>query len=146
MGQLSELMARGTEIVLSGDLESLREIYADDAVVTTPDAGELHGIDAIIEWNRMLLDPFSDKEFRSERLLETEECAIEQGEFVGTHTQPLRLPDGQTVPPTGKQVRLRAADVATVRDGKVVRHDFYFDQLDLLVQLGLVETSAATEG
>ena len=34
---------------------------------------------------------------------------------------------------------MRAADVATVRDGRIVRHDFYFDQLDMLVQLGLLE-------
>jgi ketosteroid isomerase-like protein len=49
------------------------------------------------------------------------------------------MPDGQEVPPTGKQIRVRAADVATVRDGRIVRHDFYFDQLAILDQLGLLE-------
>ena len=54
------------------------------------------------------------------------------------------MPDGQTIPPTGKQIRMRAADVATVREGRIVRHDFYFDQLDMLVQLGLMEAPAVT--
>ena len=70
---------------------------------------------------------------------ETADCAIDEGEVVGTHTKPLEMPDGQAIPPTGRQVRMRAADVATVRDGRIVRHDFYFDQLDMLVQLGLLE-------
>jgi ketosteroid isomerase-like protein len=34
-------------------------------------------------------------------------------------------------------VRQRECDVATVRDGLVTSHRFYFDQLDFLGQLGL---------
>jgi hypothetical protein len=33
--------------------------------------------------------------------------------------------------------------VATVRGGRIVRHDFYFDQLDMLNQLGLMEAPAS---
>jgi ketosteroid isomerase-like protein len=145
MGQPRELMNRVTRAVLAGDLDTLREIYAPDVVVTTPDAGTLRGIDAFIEWNRGFIDAFSDRDFRSERELETEECAIDQGEFIGTNTQHLQLPDGQSLPPTGKQVRVRSVDVATVKDGRIVRHDFYFDQLDMLSQLGLMEAPATSE-
>jgi ketosteroid isomerase-like protein len=142
MGQARELMDRATQAVLEGDLERLREIYAPDVVVSTPDAGTLDGIDAFIGWNRAFIDAFSDRNYRSERALETQECAIDQGEFIGTHTMPLQLPDGQSVPPTGKQLRLRAVDIATVANGRIVRHDFYFDQLDMLTQLGLMEAFA----
>jgi hypothetical protein len=34
--------------------------------------------------------------------------------------------------------------VATVADGKIVRHDFYYDTLDMLTQLGLMEAAAPT--
>jgi ketosteroid isomerase-like protein len=139
MGQPRELMDRVTQAVMIGDLEALREVYAPDVVVTTPDAGTLQGIDAFIEWNRAFIDAFTDRDYRSDRALETEECAIDQGDFIGTNTRPLQLPDGQSLPPTGKQVRVRSVDVATVREGKIVRHDFYFDQLDMLSQLGLME-------
>lgn len=70
--------------------------------------------------------------------METQECAIDQGDVIGTHTQPLQPPDGQSLPPTGKQVTVRSVDIATVANGKIVRHDFYFDQLDFLTQLGLM--------
>jgi ketosteroid isomerase-like protein len=137
-------MDRATAAVLAGDLEALRAIYAPDIVATTPDEGELHGIDRFLEWNRTFVGSFTDRKFVPLKGHETADCAIDQGEFVGTHTEPLTLPDGQTVPPTGKQVRVRAADVATVREGRIVRHDFYFDQLDMLVQLGLMEAPAGT--
>lgn len=142
MGQPRELMDRATEAVLDGDLELLRDIYAPDVVATTPDEGELHGIDRFIEWNRTFVGSFTDRRFDMLSACETTDCAIDQGDFIGTHTAPLLMPDGQTVPPTGKQIRVRAADVAVVKDGRIVRHDFYFDQLDMLVQLGLIEEPA----
>lgn len=142
MGQARELMDRITQAVLVGDLDTLREIYAPDVVVSTPDAGTLHGLEEFLEWNKAFIDAFSDRDYRSERALETDVCAIDQGHFIGTHTQPLQLPDGQSVPPTGKQVTVRSVDIATVANGKVVRHDFYFDQLEMLTQLGLMEEDA----
>lgn len=143
MGQARELMDRVTQAVLAGDLDTLREVYASDVVVSTPDAGTLRGIEDFLEWNRAFIDAFSDREYRSERALETPDCAIDQGDFLGTHTEPLQLPDGQTVSPTGRQVTMRSVDIATVADGKIVRHDFYFDQLDMLTQLGLMEEETA---
>lgn len=144
MGQARELEDRATAAVLNNDLEALREIYAPDVVATTPDAGTLHGIDEFIEWNRALMDAFPDATFELSKGHETEDCAIDQGEMIGTHTGPFRTPEGQTLPPTGKQVRLRAVDVATVQGGRIVRHDFYFDQLEMLAQLGLLEAPAET--
>jgi ketosteroid isomerase-like protein len=141
MGQARELLNRVTEAVVAGDLDALREVYDKDVVVTTPDAGTLHGIEAFIEWNRAFVDSFSERDYHSERGLETGECAIDQGEFIGTHTGPMELPDGSSLPPTGKRVRMRSVDIATVSDGKIVRHDFYFDQADLAAQLGVAPTT-----
>ena len=61
---------------------------------------------------------------------------------MGTNTGPLSLPDGSTVPATGKAVRVRGCDIATVADGMIVRHHFYFDQMELLTQLGLAPTQS----
>jgi ketosteroid isomerase-like protein len=138
MGQARELMDRLTQAVFAGDFDTMREIYAPDVMASTPDSGTLHGLEAVVEWHRAFIDAFSDLDYRSERALETQECAIDQGDVIGTHTRPLQLPDGQSLPATGKQVTLRSVDVATVAGGKIVRHDFYFDQLDMLTQLGLM--------
>ncbi len=46
------------------------------------------------------------------------------------------------MPATGKSVRLRSCDVATVEDGVITRHHFYFNEMELMNQLGLQEAGA----
>ncbi|HSJ19171.1 MAG TPA: nuclear transport factor 2 family protein [Nocardioidaceae bacterium] len=145
MGQPRELMNKATEAILGNDLEALRDLYAPDAVGVGPDVGALHGIDAIIDYNRTMVEAFSEMSYDYEATFETEDRAIDQGTMVGTHTGPLRLPDGTSIPPTGKQLRVRAIDVVRVENGRIVRHDFYYDQLEMLSQLGLMEAPAATQ-
>ncbi len=43
-------------------------------------------------------------------------------------------------------MRLRECDVATVTDGLVTSHRFYFDQMDFLGQLGLGPEGQAAPG
>jgi ketosteroid isomerase-like protein len=143
MGQARELMDRATTAVLAGELDALRDIYAEDVIASTPDEGTLNGIDAYLEWNRSFIASFSDRSSESQREFETEDCAIDQGYFVATHSKDLALPGGQTLPASGKRIRVRAVDLATVRDGKIVQHDFYFDQLDMLMQLGMTQVGLA---
>ena len=145
MGQARDLMDRATEAYFSKDFDTLRTLYAPNVVATTPDAGTLNGVDALLEWNSALEEAFPDMRYELTGAHEAGDCAIDQGDVIGTHSGPLRLPDGSSIPPTGKQVRMRSADLATVRDGKIVRHDFYFDQLDMLMQLGLMEAPAGTQ-
>ena len=63
--------------------------------------------------------------------------AIDEGYFAGTHTQPMALPTGEPIAPTGKRVRLRECGVLVVEGGLAVAHRFYFDQLEFVTQLGL---------
>jgi predicted ester cyclase len=42
------------------------------------------------------------------------------------------------VPATGKAVRVRICDIATVQNRVITNHRFYFDQMDFLGQLGLL--------
>lgn len=144
MGQARDVMDRATEAYFAKDLDTLRALYVPDVVATTPDAGPLNGIDALMEWNNTLDEAFPDLRYELTAAHEAGDCAIDQGDVIGTHTGPLRLPDGGSIEPTGRQVRMRTVDIATIRDGKIVRHDFYFDQLDMLVQLGLMEAPATT--
>jgi ketosteroid isomerase-like protein len=48
------------------------------------------------------------------------------------------MPSGESIPPTGKQIRVRDCDVATVEGGLVTSHNFYFDQMEFRGQLGLL--------
>jgi predicted ester cyclase len=56
---------------------------------------------------------------------------------VGTNTGPLQLPSRETLPATGKRIRIRGTDAATVTNGRITNHRFYYDQMEFLGQLGL---------
>lgn len=78
-----------------------------------------------------------DSGFEIEHTLEAGDTAVDEGWFHGTNTGPLKLADGETLPATGKAVRVHGCDIATVKDGRIVDYRLYFDQLAFLEQLGL---------
>lgn len=141
MSEAREIMDRVTETVFKKDSEALKALYAPNAVAETPDQGALTGPDAIAEYLGEFLVAFPDASYESVHAHESGANAIDEGYFVGTHTGPLTGPDGETIEATGKSVRLRACDVATVEGGVVTSHRFYFDNMELLEQLGLAPES-----
>lgn len=144
MAQAREVLDRATSAVFAQDFDTLRDCYAPDCIVTTPDLGTLHGVEQLIAWMQEFAETLPDMAYDMDRKLEGDDFAADQGEVYGTNTGPLHMPDGSTLPATGRQVRLRTIDVATIENGKIARHDFYFDQLEFLTQLGLMEAAATT--
>lgn len=140
MGQARTIMDQITEAVTGGDDAALERLYAADAVAETPDEGRLEGREAVLGWLRQFSEAFSDISFEMTTASEAGDTAIDEGYLSATHTGPMPGPEGE-IAPTGKRVRLRACDVATIRDGVVVSHRFYFDQLDFLGQLGVLQPS-----
>jgi steroid delta-isomerase-like uncharacterized protein len=63
-----------------------------------------------------------------------EDVAIE-GRFMGTHKGDLVTPQG-TIPASGRTIELRYSDFFKVIDGKIVEHRIYWDQMDMMQQLG----------
>lgn len=137
MGQARDTMNRLTEAVFRKDMDAMKALYAPDAVVDTPDQGTLRGRDAIAAYVGELMAAFPDATYETTHEHESGDVAIDEGFMVGTHTSPLAGPDGE-IAPTGKSVRLRACDVAVVKDGLVTEWRLYFDQLEFLGQLGLL--------
>ncbi|WP_329546219.1 ester cyclase [Streptomyces sp. NBC_01356] len=139
MGQAREVMDRLTEALTSTpDLKAVAELYAVDAVAFTPDAGEIHGRDDIVEYWRQMTDSVTGARYESVYATEVGDTAIDEGYYNGTNTGPLPLPSGESLPATGKGVRIRGCDIATVEDGRIVSYRLYFDQMDFLGQLGLL--------
>lgn len=140
MGQARAVMDQLTEaMVEKRSLDSVLACYADDAVVVTPDAGEVRGREHIADYWRQFIDGFPDSHFEYVHRYEAGDAAIDEGYYIGTNTSPFTMPTGETVPATGRQVRIRSCDIATVDQGRITEHHMYFDQAELLGQLGLGE-------
>ncbi|CAL9537989.1 hypothetical protein SUDANB15_04154 [Streptomyces sp. enrichment culture] len=139
MGQAREVMDRLTEAVTTArDLEALAELFAEDAVALTPEAGELHGRDEIVEYWRQITTAIPDARFESVSAYEIGDTAVDEGYLSGRNTGPVQAPDGRTLPATQKAVRIRGVDIATVADGRIIDYRLYFDQWTFLEQLGLL--------
>jgi len=141
MGDARRAMDGATDAAFIQDWAGAEKWYADDAVGVTPDEGEIKGAAEIVRWLKQFFDSFPDGKYASEYKHESGDTAIDEGWFVGTNTGPIALPTGNTLPATGKRVRLRVADAATVENGVITSHRFYYDQMDFLGQLGLAPES-----
>ncbi|MBV9379214.1 MAG: ester cyclase [Streptosporangiaceae bacterium] len=61
---------------------------------------------------------------------------VHEGRFTGTHTGTLRGPAGE-IAPTGRTLDANFTGVYEFDDGKITSFHLYFDQAELLSQLGL---------
>jgi hypothetical protein len=51
-----------------------------------------------------------------------------------------------SIPATGRKLEIRGVSMLTLRDGKFLRDDFYFDSAGMMRQTGLLPSLAATQG
>lgn len=139
MGQAREVMDRLTEAITTADSKTLTELYAQDAVAVTPDGGELHGRDDIVAYWRQMTEAIPDGTYESVHAYEVGDTAIDEGYFTGRNTGPIQLPNGETLPATQKEIRIRGVDFATVDgSGHIVDYRLYFDEMEFMEQLGLM--------
>jgi len=143
MGEAREVMDRITDAVMRGDEEALKALYASDAVAETPDQGTIRGRDAIAAYLAEFGVAFPDATYEPLHKHEADGTAIYEGYFVGTNTGPMTGPNGEPIPGTGKRVRARECDAATVVNGVVTSHRFYYGMMNWLEQLGLAGQSQA---
>jgi ketosteroid isomerase-like protein len=55
----------------------------------------------------------------------------------------MMTPTGQTLPPSGKAVKIRAAQCVIVEDGRITETRHYFDLMTLLSQIGALPAPAS---
>ena len=117
------------------------EFYRSDVVLVTPDAGELRGRAQAAEYLRGFLEAFPDARVEVVRKHDAGATTIDEWIFHGTHTGPLLLPSGESLPATGKRVAVRGVDIVTYDGGAIASHHMFFDQVQFLVALGLMPSS-----
>lgn len=123
------------------DLGAILDCFAQDAVIVDP-TGTYTGQEEVETYHRAIFEPFSD--LRLEAEIRANDGATIVGEAVmsGTHSGPLPLPGGESLPPTGRRFSLRLVDVVTIVEGRVARKDIYYDNLDFLRQLGVLDANS----
>lgn len=126
----------------SHDEAAMRANTADDCVFEGPGGVRLEGGDATVGYAMGWLSAFSDARLDADTVVVDGEWVAMTGMFKGTHDGTLVGPDGD-VPATGKRLEGRCSQFVRFVDGKSVEEYLYFDQIDLITQLGLVPEGAA---
>ena len=139
MGDAKQVLEQAIEFWNAGDREAWSTLYAEDVVYEAPGGQRITGLADLQEkYFDALLTAAPDRLSRDVVLVADGEYVVEQARYVGTHTGPLRNPDGAEVPATGKPFDFPFVGIFQVRDGKIRSIRIYYDQLELLTQLGLI--------
>ena len=122
----------------SGDLAHLREFIAPEGQAHFPGVPGPLGRDAWIGLWAGFRAAFPDIEVTVEDQIAEGDGVVTRWTARGTHQGDL-----QGLAPTGKRLALSGVSIDRLVDGKVVEHWEYYDQLDMLQQLGVAPTSPA---
>ncbi len=82
---------------------------------------------------------FPDIRAETTKIFGQDDWVCEEAVATGTHRGAFHGPRGEMIPATGKHVRLNFCHVYKVENGLVTEDHVYFDQLDMLGQLGVTK-------
>jgi ketosteroid isomerase-like protein len=141
---IREAFEKGTETFNAHDLDGFTAVLADDVVFRAPGGMSGQGKAACAAFFGSWFGAFPDAHVQVHALHLSDDVAVEEGTFTGTHRGVLHSPAGD-VPPTGRPVRLDYLQVLRFRDGQHVSFNLMFDRLLMLEQLGLLPASPPAE-
>jgi ketosteroid isomerase-like protein len=132
-----EAFERGTDTFNAHDIDGFAEVIAEDVVFVAPGGMRGEGKPACLEFWGAWHSAFPDVHVEVHDVHLSDDVAVEEGTFTGTHDGVLHTPTGD-VPPTGRAVSLDYIHVLRFRDGEHVSFNLMFDRLLMLEQLGLI--------
>jgi steroid delta-isomerase-like uncharacterized protein len=119
-----------------GDVQGAAGALAEDVELFSP-GGRLDGREQVRPFLEAFADALPDAAYRIHAVFEGDDGAVFEGVYEGTHTGPLRTPDGSAVPPSGQRVSLPFTVAIDGRE-RITSYRGYWDQLTFLAQLGLI--------
>ena len=116
---------------------------SDSMEITAPGGLALRGLSGAEMYWESWVGAFPDNQQITPNIVGVGDQAAVEGIFEGTHTGTLHAPNGTEIPPTNHHISGKFSEFFVVRDDKIVSIHLYYDQLEVLTQLGLMPTSGA---
>ncbi|MDQ0380915.1 ester cyclase [Amycolatopsis thermophila] len=140
-GDTNSITQRWADLWNAGDREGWQGMTDQTAFEARGPGGfRLAGREALdVVWS-MWHEAFPDNRIVPTRWYGDENGGCMEARFQGTHTGTLRTPKGE-LPATDRAVDVSFCEVHRVAEGKVADFHLYFDQVELLTQLGQLEGS-----
>jgi steroid delta-isomerase-like uncharacterized protein len=121
------------------DRDGWAALYTEDVVYEGPGGARISGLTDLKErYFDALVTAAPDRGSSDVVLIAEGDHVVEQARYVGTHTGTWRNPDGAEIPATGKKIDFPFVGIFQIRDGKISSIRIYYDQVEVLTQLGLM--------
>ena len=120
------------KVINEGKLGLLDSVFSPAITVVTLPAN-VKGVDSSKAFYANYVTGFTDRKFTVKEIFGSGDKVFKYWTFQGKHTG---LFFG--IKPTGKNVNVEGATMATIRGGKIVEEHDFFDNMEFMQQLGLV--------
>ena len=141
MGEARHVAEEFVEAFNAHDEARLHSLDREDVVFEGPGNVKLTGTDATTDYAMAWIRAFPDARMTVHNTVAAEGWAVQEFTFEGTHEDTLSGPgrrDPGHIPSTsGRSVQIR-----TVEGGKIADVRLYFDQVDVMTQLGVMPAVA----
>ncbi len=123
------------------DETRMRELNTENAVFEAPGDVRLEGGEAATQYAMVWLNAFPDARITVHNEIVSGDWVVQEFTFEGTHQDTLTTPAGD-VPATNRQLKGRGTQIFRVEGEQVADTRLYFDQVQVMTQLGLMPEGA----
>jgi predicted ester cyclase len=141
MTDVKDSAARFIKAFNAHDEDAMRVLTHPNATFAAPGDVHLRGIESTgyaIKW----LKACPDGKLTVKNELVSDQWVVQEVIFEGTNQNPMDSPVGM-IPATGKRLAVKAVLITRYESDLALETRVYFDQLDVLTQLGAMPTLAA---
>lgn len=126
------------------DESRIRELNAENSVVEAPGDVHVEGREAATQYAMAWLNAFPDARLNVSNELVSGDWVMQEFTFEGTHEGTLSGPAGE-IPATHRRLNGRGVQIFRVEGDAVVDTRLYFDQVQIMTQLGLMPEPAQAQ-
>ena len=141
MGDAQQVGAAFVEAFNAHDEGKLRELNAENGVIEAPGDIRFEGREPVTQYAMAWLRAFPDAGITVHNEIVAGDWVVQEFTFEGNHTATLSTPTGD-IPATHRHLKGRATQILRVEGGEVADTRLYFDQVQVLTQLGLMPEPA----
>lgn len=122
------------------NMKLFRDIHCPDVKVVFPDGRTTQGIDQHVTDIDGLFNGTPDSRITAHPIaFGSGEWTVTTGVMEATFSEPMETPDGKTIAPTGKKVKMPMATIAKWKNGCIAEEHLFWDNAEYMKQLGLTK-------
>jgi predicted ester cyclase len=119
----------------------IRELTAENNVLEAPGEVHLEGREPATQYALAWLNAFPDARVTIRNEIEAGDWVVQEFTFEGTHEGTLWSPAGD-IPATNRRLNGRGVQLLRIEGGAIADTRLYFDQVQVMTQLGLMPEPA----